>query len=58
MERVQNVFLWKNYMIKKMSIDTKNGSQNNEKLLFHGTAQAHLTTIQTFGFNRSFAGMN
>ncbi|XP_078538540.1 protein mono-ADP-ribosyltransferase PARP14-like isoform X2 [Lissotriton helveticus] len=57
-ERLQNVFLWKNYMIKKLSIDDKNGSQNNERLLFHGTAQAHLTTILKNGFNRSFAGMN
>lgn len=57
-ERVQNIFLWKNYMIKKMSIDAKNGNQNNEKLLFHGTAQDHLTKIHKNGFNRSFAGMN
>ncbi|XP_078538549.1 protein mono-ADP-ribosyltransferase PARP14-like [Lissotriton helveticus] len=57
-ERVQNVYLWKNYTIKKMSIDEKNGSQNNEKRLFHGTAQADLNKIHTHGFNRSYAGKN
>ncbi|XP_069496717.1 protein mono-ADP-ribosyltransferase PARP14-like [Ambystoma mexicanum] len=57
-ERVQNIFLWKNYMVKKMSIDQKNSNQNNEKQLYHGTAEKYLNTINKNGFNRSFAGMN
>ncbi|XP_069472730.1 protein mono-ADP-ribosyltransferase PARP14-like isoform X2 [Ambystoma mexicanum] len=57
-ERVQNLFLWKNYMIKKMSIDQKNGSQTNEQQLFHGTAHSYVSTINKNGFNRSFAGLN
>ncbi|NXV09888.1 PAR14 polymerase, partial [Cettia cetti] len=57
-ERVQNVYLWKNYQIKKCEMDKKNGHINNEKLLFHGTSQESLTFINERGFNRSYAGMH
>nr|XP_009942545.1 PREDICTED: poly [ADP-ribose] polymerase 14-like [Opisthocomus hoazin] len=57
-ERIQNPFLWQTYQIKKNSLCTKNKNQNNEKLLFHGTAASSLSTINYNGFNRAFAGKN
>uniref|UniRef100_A0A8C0UHN7 Poly [ADP-ribose] polymerase n=2 Tax=Cyanistes caeruleus TaxID=156563 RepID=A0A8C0UHN7_CYACU len=57
-ERVQNLYLWKNYQIKKCEMDKKNGGRNNERLLFHGTSQESLIFINNHGFNRSFAGMH
>ncbi|NXO36010.1 PAR14 polymerase, partial [Locustella ochotensis] len=57
-ERVQNLYLWKNYEIKKCEMDKKNGHTNNERLLFHGTSEDSLTLINERGFNRSFAGMH
>uniref|UniRef100_A0A8C6WMQ6 Poly [ADP-ribose] polymerase n=1 Tax=Neogobius melanostomus TaxID=47308 RepID=A0A8C6WMQ6_9GOBI len=55
-ERVQNVFLWKNYQIKKKEMDTKNKHQNNEKVLYHGTGPKPIDLINKQGFNRSYAG--
>ncbi|NXR48585.1 PAR14 polymerase, partial [Hippolais icterina] len=55
-ERVQNLYLWKTYQIKKCEMDKKNGHRNNERLLFHGTNQDSITLINKKGFNRSFAG--
>ncbi|XP_075567608.1 protein mono-ADP-ribosyltransferase PARP14 isoform X2 [Pelecanus crispus] len=57
-ERIQNPFLWQTYQIKKTSLCTKNKTQNNEKLLFHGTAASSLNAINYNGFNRGFAGKN
>ncbi|XP_063256979.1 protein mono-ADP-ribosyltransferase PARP14-like [Prinia subflava] len=57
-ERVQNLYFWKNYQIKKCEMDKKNGNKNNERLLFHGTSQESLTFINNYGFNRSYAGMH
>ncbi|XP_010163290.1 protein mono-ADP-ribosyltransferase PARP14, partial [Antrostomus carolinensis] len=57
-ERIQNPFLWQTYQIKKNSLSTMNKNQNNEKLLFHGTAVSSLNTINYNGFNRGFAGKN
>ncbi|NWQ95712.1 PAR15 polymerase, partial [Burhinus bistriatus] len=57
-ERIQNPFLWQTYQIKKIALCTKNKYQNNEKLLFHGTAASSLSTINYNGFNRGFAGKN
>ncbi|OWK60409.1 Poly [ADP-ribose] polymerase 14 [Lonchura striata] len=57
-ERIQNLYFWKSYQIKKCEIDKKNGDKNNERLLFHGTSQESLTLINKHGFNRSYAGMN
>ncbi|NXR99317.1 PAR14 polymerase, partial [Oxylabes madagascariensis] len=57
-ERVQNLYLWKSYQIKKCEMDKKNGHRNNERLLFHGTSQESLTFIHEHGFNRSYAGMH
>lgn len=36
----------------------KNKNQDNEKLLFHGTAKISLNAINYNGFNRGFAGIN
>uniref|UniRef100_A0A8C4KF12 Poly [ADP-ribose] polymerase n=1 Tax=Dromaius novaehollandiae TaxID=8790 RepID=A0A8C4KF12_DRONO len=57
-ERIQNPFLWQTYQIKKNSLDVKNKNENNEKLLFHGTARSSLSTINCNGFDRGFAGKN
>ncbi|XP_031446538.1 protein mono-ADP-ribosyltransferase PARP14-like isoform X2 [Phasianus colchicus] len=57
-QRIQNPFLWQTYQIKKKSLRMKNKNQDNEKLLFHGTAKISLSTINYNGFNRGFAGIN
>lgn len=57
-QRIQNPFLWQSYQIKKKSLCMKNKNQDNEKLLFHGTAKSSLSTINYNGFNRGFAGMH
>ncbi|XP_056352653.1 protein mono-ADP-ribosyltransferase PARP14-like isoform X2 [Oenanthe melanoleuca] len=57
-ERIQNRILWQTYQLKKKSICEKNKNQNNEKLLFHGTAAPSLMSINSYGFNRGFAGKN
>ncbi|XP_032301847.1 protein mono-ADP-ribosyltransferase PARP14-like isoform X2 [Coturnix japonica] len=56
--RVQNPFLWQTYQIKKKSLCMKNRSEDNEKLLFHGTAKSSVSAINYNGFNRGFAGIN
>uniref|UniRef100_A0AAV3A3H0 Poly [ADP-ribose] polymerase n=1 Tax=Pyxicephalus adspersus TaxID=30357 RepID=A0AAV3A3H0_PYXAD len=56
--RVQNRDLWFNYQIKKNHIDSKNGSTNNEKELFHGTDLSSIQHVNNNGFNRSYAGRN
>ncbi|KAJ7407734.1 hypothetical protein WISP_124915 [Willisornis vidua] len=57
-ERVQNPHLWQAYQLKKKSLCKKNKSENNEKLLFHGTAESSLSKINASGFDRGFAGKN
>ncbi|XP_059503364.1 protein mono-ADP-ribosyltransferase PARP14-like isoform X2 [Stegostoma tigrinum] len=58
-ERLQNMCLWKNYMIKKQQLEDKNpAGTTNEHVLFHGTAQDTLDSINHHGFNRSYAGRN
>ncbi|XP_014647684.1 PREDICTED: poly [ADP-ribose] polymerase 15-like [Ceratotherium simum simum] len=57
-ERIQNIFLWQSYQIKKNHMDTKNGHKDNERLLFHGTDADTVPHINQHGFNRSYAGMN
>ncbi|XP_068102379.1 protein mono-ADP-ribosyltransferase PARP14-like [Hyperolius riggenbachi] len=56
--RVQNKTLWKNYKIKKQSIDGNNGTTNNEKQLFHGSDFESIQQVNQNGFNRSYAGRN
>ncbi|MBN3307503.1 PAR14 polymerase, partial [Amia calva] len=57
-ERIQNPSLWKNYQIRKQALEDKNGHQNNERRLFHGTSEPTIKTINYHGFNRSYAGKN
>ncbi|KAL2302153.1 hypothetical protein Nmel_009570 [Mimus melanotis] len=57
-ERIQNRILWQTYQLKKKSICEKNKNQNNEKLLFHGTAASSLRLINCCGFDRGHAGKN
>lgn len=53
-QRIQNPSLMKLYLVKKQSLDDKNGS--NEKFLFHGTKGDRLNEINKKGLNRSYAG--
>lgn len=39
-------------------MEKKNGHQNNEKMLFHGTREDSINHINHSGFNRSYAGLN
>lgn len=57
-ERIQNPVLWKSLQIKKRNMEHKNGHQNNERSLFHGTGEETIATINLHGFNRSYAGKN
>ncbi|KAE8299582.1 Poly [ADP-ribose] polymerase 14 [Larimichthys crocea] len=57
-ERIQNPVLWKSLQLKKHDMEQRNGHQNNEKRLFHGTCQTTVPTINENGFNRSYAGKN
>ncbi|XP_066433389.1 protein mono-ADP-ribosyltransferase PARP14-like [Eleutherodactylus coqui] len=57
-ERIQNLHLYQNYQIKKQSIDTKNGTTNNEMQLFHGTDENTVKSVNSNGYNRSYSGLN
>ncbi|KAK9969248.1 hypothetical protein ABG768_027441 [Culter alburnus] len=57
-ERIQNPGMWKNYQNNKSVMEKKNGHQNNEKRLFHGTNEQTIGHINKSGFNRSYAGKN
>lgn len=46
------------YQLRKKFICKKNKSENNEKLLFHGTAASSLSSINYYGFDRGYAGKN
>lgn len=55
-ERIQNPHLYKQYVVRKQKMDKDNTGMNNERQLFHGTAEKNVTDINTTGFNRSFGG--
>nr|XP_046259475.1 poly(ADP-ribose) polymerase family member 14-related sequence 1 isoform X2 [Scatophagus argus] len=57
-ERIQNPILFKSLQIKKRDMEQRNGHQNNEKRLFHGTCHNTVAYINEHGFNRSYAGKN
>ncbi|XP_053352525.1 poly(ADP-ribose) polymerase family member 14-related sequence 1 isoform X2 [Clarias gariepinus] len=57
-DRIQNPSMWKNYQNNKQYMEKKNGHQNNEKMLFHGTREDSINHINHSGFNRSYAGLN
>lgn len=53
-ERVQNPTLYRSYALKKQMM----GSEHNEMLLFHGTKEKNIQSINVNNFNRSFSGVN
>ncbi|XP_072253975.1 poly(ADP-ribose) polymerase family member 14-related sequence 1 isoform X3 [Leuresthes tenuis] len=57
-ERIQNPGMWRSLQIKKNELEMRNGHQNNEKRLFHGTCERTVPVINERGFNRSYAGKN
>ena len=57
-ERIQNPLLHSLYMMRKQSMDEKNGSLENERELFHGTKYESVKSINMKGFSRSFCGQN
>lgn len=57
-QRVQNPAMYRSYVMKKQSMDEKNGNHKNERYLFHGTAHHNARDITAHGFNRSFCGSN
>lgn len=50
--------MWKSLQIKKRDMEQRNGHQNNERRLFHGTSEDTVAIINDKGFNRSYAGKN
>ena len=58
-ERIQNPFLYAQYIAKKKTMDKHNASSVlNERELFHGCPGDVAEKIYHHGFNRSFAGKN
>lgn len=57
-ERIQNPLLWRTLQMRKRNMEQKNGHQNNERILFHGTSEDTIAIINEHGFNRSYAGKN
>ena len=57
-ERIQNPTIFHSYMLRKQTMDEKNGSLENELLLFHGTKSDSVKFINVQGFNRSLCGIN
>uniref|UniRef100_A0A3Q0R4U9 Poly [ADP-ribose] polymerase n=1 Tax=Amphilophus citrinellus TaxID=61819 RepID=A0A3Q0R4U9_AMPCI len=45
-------------LVKKRDMESRNGHQNNERRLFHGTCENTVPIINDRGFNRSYAGKN
>ena len=57
-ERIQNPSMFKSYMLRKQTMDEKNGTLENELQLFHGTKYDSVKAINVQGFNRSLCGQN
>lgn len=57
-ERIQNPSMFISYMLRKQTMDDKNGTLDNELHLFHGTAYDSVKAINVQGFNRSLCGRN
>ncbi|XP_011487521.1 poly [ADP-ribose] polymerase 14 isoform X2 [Oryzias latipes] len=57
-DRIQNPALWRSLQIKRSELEVRNGHQNNEKRLFHGTSEDTVKIINERGFNRVYAGKN
>ena len=52
-ERIQNPSIFHSYMLRKQTMDVKNGTLENELQLFHGTKPDSVKHINVQGFNRS-----
>ena len=57
-ERIQNPSMFISYMLRKQTMDEKNGTIENELHLFHGTKYNSVKSINVQGFNRSLCGQN
>ena len=58
-QRIQNMSLYAQYMVKKKELDKSNApGHQNEMQLFHGTSADACPKINQQGFNRSFSGKN
>ncbi|XP_062611964.1 protein mono-ADP-ribosyltransferase PARP14-like [Saccostrea cucullata] len=58
-ERIQNRMLMQQYDAKLKLMEKQNPSgNNNEMVLWHGTANDSVASINTYGFNRSYCGKN
>uniref|UniRef100_C3Y6H4 Poly [ADP-ribose] polymerase n=1 Tax=Branchiostoma floridae TaxID=7739 RepID=C3Y6H4_BRAFL len=59
-QRIQNVPLWHQYMVrkKKMELDNAKSPQPVERILYHGTPVHPIPSINNTGFNRSYSGRN
>lgn len=59
MERIQNNMLYQQYIAKKKLLESQNpkGTQN-ERELWHGTEHYAVSSINSFGFDRSYCGKN
>ncbi|ELT89969.1 hypothetical protein CAPTEDRAFT_134960, partial [Capitella teleta] len=56
--RVQNKQLYLKYQVYKRDRDQVNGTQQNEKVLWHGTSHDTVNNICAQGFNRRYCGKN
>jgi len=57
-ERIQNPSMFHSYMLRKQTMDEKNGTLENELQLFHGTKPESVKHIIVQGFNRSLCGIH
>ena len=45
-------------MVHKKQMERKNGGNESEKILYHGTKEDYVQDICKKGFNRSYCGAN
>ncbi|XP_053407521.1 protein mono-ADP-ribosyltransferase PARP14-like [Mercenaria mercenaria] len=58
-ERIQNKTLYTQYAAKRKEMNVNNpNKKDNEKMLWHGTADYAVQSINSHGFNRSYCGKN
>lgn len=59
-ERIQNPTLYFQYVARKKEVDKRypNGKPDSDRRLFHGTSADTCPKINSWGFNRSYAGKN
>ena len=59
-ERIENPSMFNSYKLRKQTRDEKqkNGTLENELLLFGGTKPESVKSINVQGFNRSLCGIN